>query len=433
MKVAVIGAGMAGLTAAHYLSRKHDVTVFERQNRIGGNAYTLKTRDGQFLDIAVAAFGQAGYTNFYKLLDELGVETDFCANSYMSFHDLDNGKGIYIPGALKGLLAQRLDILRPKRLLSFVNMFRGLNQWQKMYDQGKTKGLTLYQAFEANACFDQDSRLFMICTFCLLSSMSASEVLSTPVEFFIEKLRIHHDVVSPKAVYSVRCIKLGTKAYINALAAPIRDKIKLESKLTMVKRHDKGVDIGVAGKDLERFDSVVFACPPDQILEIFRNPIQSEEEFLKKWRFKNGRVVVHRDHKHFPRRDLIQAYTFLYRRNSKHSPIEAFVSDVETSVNGALWHEPQAPKDSDFISTQHPNFEIDPQLIEFETILSTPIYDFNSFSALKSYKAMLSQPDVHFCGSYLGYGLHEDAVRTALDVAEQLGCAPSWFEPRDLF
>ena len=145
MRVAVIGAGVAGLTAAYRLSLEHQVTVFEKTARIGGNAYSVTTRDGINVDIAAAVFGKAGYPSFYELLAELGVETDPCVNSYMSFHDLDRGDGLYLTGTLSGILAQRAALLRPDRLWKIARLFVGLGRAQRLRRSTQWRDKTLGQ------------------------------------------------------------------------------------------------------------------------------------------------------------------------------------------------------------------------------------------------------------------------------------------------
>lgn len=230
--------------------------------------------------------------------------------------------------------------------------------------------------------------------------------------FFFRKLQIHNDVISPKALYSVRCVEGGTRQYIEALSKTFKEKIVLNSQIEEVKRCNNSIDIIMRDGSQERFDRIVFACHADQALELLSDPSPLEEKLLGLWDYKEGKVVVHRDHSYFPARDLIQAYTFLYRDEN---------GIIKTSVNGALWFEPQVSDDCDYISTQHPNFPIRKELIEFETTLRTPIFNFNSVSHIKEMPLLNGKNQTYFCGSHFGYGLHNDAVSSAMEVAKALG------------
>ena len=391
----------------------HDVILFEKSGRVGGNAYSHKTAKGDVLDIAVAAFGQAGYKNFYALLAELNIPTELCANSYLSFHNLDTKEGLYLTLSAKGAMLQGLDLFRPANLKSFAKLFLGLRRAQHRLASGSLKGVTLGRCLEALPEFSGDAKVVFLSALCLLSSMEVHELLAAPAEFFLNKLKTHHDVISPKAVYSVRCVRDGTRRYVNALAARFRKDIRFHAQIRGVERTGTGAVVVMEDGSREEFDAVVLACNPDQSLALLTAPTALERELLGTWRYKDGRVVVHRDHSSFPPRALIEAYTFLYTtRDGK----------METSVNGALWHEPQAPKDCDYISAQHPNYPIRKDLIDLDTVLRTPLFDFQSVATIPRLPELNKDGPLFYCGSYFGYGLHEDAVTSAQAVAARLGC-----------
>lgn len=407
-RIAVIGGGIAGLTAGYLLHKRHDVTLFEKQNRLGGNAYTHETPDGQSPDIAVAAFGRAGYPNFYALLSELGVETVPCWNSYMSFHDLDRREGLYLTPSLKGSLAQGFKFLRPGPMGDLVRLFAGLKKARRLLDSGLLEDSTLAECLNKVPELSGNSRLIFLCALGLLSSMDCSEILGSPADFFLDKLGVHHDVISPKAAYSIRCVKHGTRRYVNALAAGFRRRIVFGTKIKAVVRSpDKAV---LVMEDLSRltFDKVVFACNADQALKLLADPTDDEKRLLGAWKFKEGRLVVHRDYSGFPSRDLIESYTFLYTDRG---------GELRFSVNGALWREPHVSKDCEYISSQHPNFPIRPELVDLDATLRTPVFDFKSCATIKKLPSLNNVRNSFFCGSYFGYGLHEDAVASAAAAA----------------
>lgn len=381
---------------------------------MGGNAYSHRTAKGEVLDVAVAAFGKAGYKNFYALLDELGVPTELCTNSYMSFHNLDTREGLYLTLSARGALFQGLSLFRPANLQSLAALFVGLQRAQRRRASGSLAGVTLGRCLADLPEFSGDAKVLFLSALALLSSMQVPELLEAPAEFFLNKLKTHHDVISPKAVYSVRCVRDGTRRYVNALCARYRKDIRFHARLRSVERGEGGAVLVSEDGSRERFDAVVLAVNPDQALALLAEPTPLERELLGAWRYKDGRVVVHRDHSAFPPRQLIEAYTFLYTmRDGK----------METSVNGALWHEPQAPADCDYISAQHPNYPIRPDLTELDTVLRTPLFDFRSVATIPRLPELNEQGQSYFCGSYFGYGLHEDAVTSAKAVAAKLGCA----------
>lgn len=414
-KIAIIGGGIAGLTAAYLLHREHDITLFEKSGRVGGNACMIETPEGDRPDIAVAAFGRAGYPNFYALLDELGVKTTTGANTFMSFHNLESKTGLYLTPSLKGGLRQRFQFLNPGTLKSIYKLITGLGEAQRLLQKNGLAGLAMRDCLRLMK-MTPEAELVLICVLCLMSSMSCREILQSPAEFFVDKLRVHHDVVSPKFLYSVRAIKGGTETYVNALAGHFAENIVLNARIKSVARGNFGATLTLTdGKEM-RFTRVIFACNADQALALLADPTRAERKILGAWRYKEGRIVVHKDHARFPSKELIQAYTYLYTGNG--------VDDMETSVNGALWHEPHVDEDCDYIATQHPNFPIRKDLTCYNAFLRTPIFDAASVPTIAILPQLNDVKKTYYCGSHFGHGLHEDAVRSAVDVARLLGV--SW-------
>ncbi|MCB0367390.1 MAG: FAD-dependent oxidoreductase [Bdellovibrionaceae bacterium] len=410
--IAIVGGGIGGLTAAYYLYPHHKIRLFEKSNRLGGNAYTYVTQDGQYLDIAVAAFGKAGYHHFYGLLNDLGIETRLCANSYMSLHNMDSKEGLYLTPTLRGAVAQGRDLVNFANFKSVAGLFVGLQWAFRQLDAGKLHYRTMEECLQMIPAFKGDARRLLVSALCLLSSMSAPEIMASPAEFFLLKLKRHNDVISPRATYSVRCVEGGTQSYVNALADRFREHITFSSEISRIVRNESSVQVVMSSGQTETFDAIILALNADQALALLDHPTKEEKRLLGAWKYKEGRVVVHRDYSAFPPRDLMQAYTFLYTdREGK----------FETSVNGALWHEPNVPNDSEYICTQHPNFAINPHLIEFETTLRTPIFDFKSFPVVPEMPSLNGTLNTFYCGSHFGFGLHDDAVRSAMEVAQCLG------------
>lgn len=416
-RIAVVGGGIAGLCSAYFLNRDFDVTVFERQPRIGGNAHHLRTSDGYDVDIAVAAFGRAGYPNFFRLIDRLGVKSHAVGAAFAAIKDLDNGEGVYISPSWRGLRAQRFALLRPARLWNFFQLWRGVRKGYKLQARGDFAGMTVREAIDAIPQISGEGELFLLCSLCLLSSMSGDQVLAAPADFFFEKLAIHNDVIAVKSIWSIRTIEGGTRAYVNALAAPLEGRIELGSEIKTIHRRPEGAGGGVtlefADGSRREFERVVLACNADQALALLAEPTELERELLSPWRYMEGPLVVHRDHSSFPPAELRQGYTFLYRRDQN--------GGLETSVNGMMRFLAGLPKNYDLIGSQHPNFPIDEEKIEFQTVFRTPIFDFDSCATTKRLPTLNGTLGTYYCGSHFGHGLHEDGVSSAIGVAEALG------------
>lgn len=403
---------MAGLCAAYFMRDDHDVTLFERQRRVGGNAYTLDIDDQLSVDIAVAAFGRDGYPEFYALLDELGVRTRGSGSGFLSIHDLDNNRGFYLSPTWPGLKAQRFALLKPKSLRTLLGLSIGLAQARRLYRRGAFAGISMREGLKLLRWVDEDGELLLLCALCLMSSMGGEEVLDAPAEFFFGKLAHHSDVVSPRAFYSIRTVVGGTRAYITALEERLGERVVKDSEIASVRRDGDEVELVFADGSEQRFDRVVFACNADQTLQLLGDATPLEAELLSPWRYKEGRLVVHRDASAFPARPLMQAFTFLYRRTDR---------GFETSVNGMMRFLAGVPNDCELIGSQHPNFPIREDSIVFDTVFRTPIFDAAAVAVQPRLEELNGHGNCFHCGSHFGYGLHEDAVRSARRATQAVG------------
>jgi predicted NAD/FAD-binding protein len=241
--------------------------------------------------------------------------------------------------------------------------------------------------------------------------MYCDDVLNAPASFFIEKLKVHDDLLPPRALFSVRFTENRTRSYVEALSSGYKDRIIFNSKIATVIRQDNDVVLVMESGEKLVFDKVVFACNADQALKLLEKPTENEERLLGAWKYTEGKIAVHTDHSYFPKRELMEGYTFLYQDKGKY---------IETSISGSLWALPGVSKNSNLISTQHPNFPIDKDHIVFEKIFRTPIFDFNSCATTKDLPSLNGIRNTYYCGSHFGFGVHEDAVTSAIEIAEKL-------------
>ena len=420
-KIAVIGGGVAGLTAAYLLHQQYDVTLFERSDRLGGNACTITTPDGEQADIATAVFGKYSYKNVFRLFKRLDIDTvgAFRMKPFglsgpgVSFCSLDSKQGLFLTPGIKGLFAQHFDILRPDRVMTMLRFLHGLQTAQSAAQRGDLDGLTVEAALQKVPQLRGDARLIFIGCLCLISSMHCNDVMDAPASYFMEKLKLYDDLLPllPKTLFSVSFVKNGTRSYVRALSAPYREKIILKAGIKTVGRRHDGVQVRMDdGREL-LFDKVIFACNADQALGLIEEPTHDEKRLLGAWRYTEGRIVVHSDHGHFPRRELMEGYTFLYRRAGRY---------INTSVSGSLRTLPGISNKCDLISTQHPNFPIEQDRIVFEKVFRTPIFDLRSCPAMRELPSLNGVRNTYYCGSHFGFGLHEDAVTSAVAVARAL-------------
>lgn len=400
-KIAIVGGGIAGLTAAYLLRNKYQITLYEKGDRVGGNAYTHVTATGKKYDMAVAVFMKSRYPLFYKLLDELDLKTLKIPGLYMTYHSLDTNTGIYLNTSLKGLHTQRYDVLRPKNLLRLYSMARKINRAAK---RGVGKGLTLDQLCTKYFKFDEYQRTILICTLSLLASMSVDQVLAAPGDFFIKKLYTYR-LFTSEAFFNLELVRGTTLRYVNKLAEAFKQNIVLNSNIKTIVRNEENIKLVFAGEETSQiYDKVILAVGADEALKLLDKPTMAEYMLLQPWTYNELPLVLHTDDTALPDPNLRGMFNFLYTGSG---------NDLKTSVNGIT-----APG---VIGTQHQNFPIDENKILSNKIFRTPIFESRSVNTIPRLGELNDNKNTYFCGSYFGHGLHEDAVRSAVDVASLLG------------
>jgi uncharacterized protein len=402
-KIAIIGGGIGGLMAAYLLDKKYKITLFDKDSRLGGNAYTLNTKDGNAFDMSVFAFSESSYPNFFKLLAELDIGYDAMniKDLGVTYYNLDKKKtNVFAP------FTWNLRYSIPS-FFTGLKMGRKLQIGIQMLDQGKLEGLTTGEALDLIPGLGKGLTYFRIVgIICLAASMLFEEVLASPAPFFFGKLKKHF------IAGDFRVMKKKTQSYVDAMAEAIKGEIQLNATIQGIKRSENEVSLQMNDGESRSFDKVVFACNADQVLDLVETPTDEEVKLLGTWKYKDGLVVVHQDYSNFPKRSLLKMYDYLYtHRDGKYA----------TSINATYGHQSGVSRDCRHLGTQHPNFPIDEELVEFKKVFRTPIYDPASFDTVGLLPSLNGKMNSYYCGSHFGYGLHEDAVRSAVAVAAELG------------
>ena len=411
-KIAIIGGGVAGLTAGYLLNDRNDVTLFEKDNRIGGNVHTLDTKTGEEIDISVFFWSPKLYPNFAKLLTKLGIDpyaTKPMEGLSQSFRNMDTLRDYYLS----------CDLTKPASTFSLKNLkssvyqmvvLRNYMKVVKMYRKGQLEGLSLRQAMKFCPALKGDLLKLAIFPICIMTSMLWDELMDAPAEFAIAK--IEKQVGSPFKFISWRLYPCKTRVYVDLLAEPFKENIHLEANIKSVKRNGKSVVLKMADDTEAKFDKVIFACPADTALGLLSDPSDDETRLLSPWRYNDGLVIIHTDKTNYPAEDLWGMYSYLYTDDD---------GEINTSINAHYRFQNDVPDDSEYMGCQHPNIEIDKDKIEFQRVFRTPIYDNESTATIKELPSLNGQKNTYYCGSHYGYGLHEDAVTSAVKVSKLLG------------
>ena len=411
-KIAVIGSGVAGLSAAWLLSQRHDVTIFEKADRLGGHSHTIDVPVAgrkAAIDTGFIVYNPAAYPNLTALFDHLGVATQA---SEMSFGvSLDGGRLEYSGGTLAGLMAQPGNVLRPR----FWSMLRDITRFYREAPQQlgvlERSGCTLGGFLEQHgfgAALAEDHLLPMSAA---IWSAPEHAMRDYPAAAFV-RFFINHGLLQIRGRPLWRTVTGGSRSYVNRIARSMRAAVRLNAGALTVERHRDHVDLVGAGTR-ESFDDVVIATHADHALGLLAAPSPQERAVLETFRYAPNLCVTHKDASSMPRRRAawsswnvtrchpgsgggVCVTYWMNRLQALDLPEDIFVT-----LNPSL-----IPRYSDILNTQ---------------IYEHPLFDARSLAAQKRLWSLQGCARTWFCGAYFGAGFHEDGLQAGLAVAEALG------------
>jgi predicted NAD/FAD-binding protein len=412
MKIAIIGSGIAGLTSAYLLNRRHDIRVFEASDWIGGHTHTVDVQvDGQSyaLDTGFIVFNDWTYPNFIRLLSQLGV--GFKATE-MSFSVSDPLSGVEYNGHnLNSLFAQRRNLISPK----FWGMVRDILRFNRealddLNQQRIASTMTLGDYLKANGYSERFTQHYIVPMGAAIWSMSLNDMLGFPLQFFVRFFKNHGLLsVSDRPQWCV--VEGGSSSYVAPLTESFKQHIRLNCPVSRVERDAEGVTVHSAA-GAERFDKVIFACHSDQALALLAKPTRIEQEILGALPYADNDVVLHTDTRLLPKRPLAWA-SWNYRLGGPASQSAAVTYDMNI-LQGIQ-------SDTTFCVSLNQTAAIDPSKILARYTYAHPQYSLAGMAAQARWEELLGSHHSYFCGAYWANGFHEDGVVSALRVAREFG------------
>ncbi|SHF65947.1 Predicted NAD/FAD-binding protein [Modicisalibacter ilicicola DSM 19980] len=414
-RIAVIGSGISGMSAAYLLSQRHRVTLFEANHRLGGHTATVDVRlDGReyAVDTGFIVFNDWTYPLFQSLMAHLGVASQPTEMSF-SVHDAHRDFE-YNGHTLTTLFAQRRNLLRPRfhRMLADILRFNRRARADLDADRLDTT-ITLGDYLDSQR-FGRDFRKrYLLPMGAAIWSASLADLQGFPALFFLRFFH-NHGLLSVDHRPQWYTLIGGSRSYIPALTRPYAERIHLNCPVRGIRRHGSEIVIH-SPRGEERFDQVVLACHADQALEMLDDASDTERAILGALPYQDNEVVLHTDTALLPRRRRAWA-SWNYRLDGRGA--EARVS-VTYDMN--ILQRLEAPHT--FCVTLNDSDAIDPAKVIERFRYAHPCFTPQGQSA-QARHAEISGPGhrTHFCGAYWRNGFHEDGVWSALRVAESLDC-----------
>ena len=412
MRIAVIGTGIAGLTAARELHGSHELTVFEASDWVGGHTHTLDvpTADGSTLavDTGFIVFNEKTYPGFCGLLQELGVPWQA---SDMSFSVKCDRTGLEYNGTnLDKLFAQRSNLLRPSFWRMVKDILRFYREAEAVLDpaaQEETLGGYLERNGYGRAFIEQH----MIPMGAAIWSTCPEEMLAFPLRFLVQFFHNHGFLqVDGRPQWLV--VEGGSRSYVEPLTRPFRDRIRLRTPVHAVSREPDGrVRVRSADGGDEVFDRVVMATHSDTTQKLLADATPLEREVLGGFAYQPNEVVLHTDTSIMPRRRRAWAsWNYHLTEPASELPTVTYWMNLLQGLDAQ----------EEYLVTLNRSADIDPARVVASFVYDHPVYSMASVRSQERHAEIDGVNGVHFCGAYWRYGFHEDGLQSGLTAARRV-------------
>lgn len=408
--IAVVGAGISGLSAAWLLSQQHDVTVYEREPRLGGHSNTIDAQEpGRTvaIDTGFIVFNPLNYPNLVQLFAHLGVET---APSDMSFAvSLDNAALEYGGGTLSSLFAQRRNLISPR----FWSMVKDLTRFYRTAPSALGNSaddtITLGEFLERHGYSDAFVKDHLLPMAGAIWSAAPGALAAYPAASFIRFFE-NHGLLKFSDRPPWRTVKGGSRAYVDKITRGLDTRIT--SPVSRIERHERGVRITAAGETRD-FDRVLIAAHADEALAMLADPSPREQALLSPFSYTKNATILHTDASVMPKRRAVwSSWNYIGKREGEHRDICV-----------SYWMNRLQPLDTQtqYFVTLNPERDIDPRLVVSRHVYEHPVFTVAALRAQHKLSDLQGQRNTWFCGAYFGAGFHEDGLRSGLAAAEDMG------------
>ncbi len=410
MKIAVVGSGISGLSAAYYLSKKHHVDLFEREDHFGGHSYTLDiliNKKKISVDVGFIVFNHQTYPNLINFFLENEVKIEKSDMSFsVSVHDTNleySGKG------LRGIFANKTNIFDTNFLKMFFDIIKFYNYCDKI--NNFEEKFTLGDFLNKNKLSKFFIDYHLIPMVSAIWSMPPYEASKMPLSFFLKFFQ-NHGLFKLKNRPQWFTVSNRSKTYVNKILSKISGEYYKNYKIHNIKRLSSGVQIYYGEKnEFFDYDKVVIATHANDALSILDNPLNEEKEILSKFNYKKNIAVIHTDEKIMPKNKNVWS-SWNSHVKSKNPQINALTYWLNLLQNLKC-------KENIFL-TLNPFSKISENKIIKKVNFSHPYFDQKALDNQKKLSLLQNKKNILFCGSYFGYGFHEDGIRSSIEMIKAL-------------
>ena len=406
MRIAVIGSGISGLSAAHYLSKKNKVDLFEKEDHFGGHSYTIDVKDNNNhvpVDIGFIVFNFKTYPNFVKFLNDNDIEIE---KSNMSFSvSVKETEIEYCGKGLLGIFSNKKNLLN----FDFFKMFFEIIKFYKKSNNLKNieENLTLDDFLKREKMSKYFINYHIIPMVSAIWSMPPYEAKQMPLKFFLKFFQ-NHGLFNLKNRPQWYTIKNRSRTYVKKILETISGEYYKNYRINKISRLSNGVKVYYGGNnEFFNYDKVVIATHADEALSLITEPTPEEKSILANFKYKNNIAIIHTDVSLMPKNK--KAWSSWNSSVNKDNT-------SETSITYWLNLLQNLKTNKNIFLSLNPFLKIDPKKIISKVKFTHPYYDKEALENQNRLKNIQNKKNLLFCGSYFGYGFHEDGIKSSLEM-----------------
>jgi uncharacterized protein len=414
MKIAIIGTGISGLGAAYLLNRSNDITVYEKNDYIGGHSRTIQIQvDGKSVpvDTGFIVYNERNYPLLVGLFKALGVPV---IKSDMSF-GVSISKG-WLEYGSKNMLSQPLNLFKPK----FWGMIADIIKFNRLADKHPNdyEGKNLGEYLDFLGLGEWFRHYYLQAMGAAIWSCSVETILSFPAKSFITFFK-NHGLLTVNDHPQWYTVDGGSREYVSRLSHSFKSRIKFNRPVQSVIRQDGKVIVTDKSGEAISYDHVVFACHADEALRMMNDKSEEEQEILGAFHYQSNRVVVHTDTSFMPkRRGAWASWVYLSDSDVDKKPVVSLSYWMNNLQN--------LKTDIPVIVTLNPGREPDIDKVLDEHHFTHPVFTTETYKAQEKIDSIQGVNQYWFCGAYQRYGFHEDGLLSAVNMVKKMGIDVSW-------
>tara|TARA_Y100000589_G_C27133841_1_gene621691 strand:+ start:75 stop:1313 length:1239 start_codon:yes stop_codon:yes gene_type:complete len=410
MKIAVIGSGISGLSAAYYLSKNHHVDLFEKEDHFGGHSNTIDIDiEGKKIsvDVGFIVFNHQTYPNLINFFDEIDVEIE---KSDMSFSvSVENTNYEYCGKGLAGIFANKSNLFNVKFIKMFFDILKFYKSCSKISNLDQK--ITLNEFLNKNKWSEGFINYHIIPMVSAIWSMPPYEAGKMPMNFFLKFFQ-NHGLFKFKDRPQWYTVAHRSRTYVNKVLSSISGEYYKNYKINSIKRISSGIQVYYGGdNEFFDYDKVILATHANEALALIKNPTEKEKNILSNFSYRENNAVLHFDESMMPKNKKTWSSwnSFVDPKNLNKSSLSYWLNLLQN-----------LKIEKNIFLTLNPFRDIDEKKILKKIKFTHPYYDQKALDNQKNLKNIQNIENLLFCGSYFGYGFHEDGIKSSIEMLKNL-------------